>query len=153
MTKTILLTWNGLNNNISKWLYVVVGMVFTSNGINSLTNTPLTNLRLTAGILLLISGPLMAILGFITSTRNRYAPRVEMDEDGILVRRDIFVATKQLAWNEIAEIEYKPFALEFQLKNRKNFLIVLPKNAMTVLEIKRSLREMAEAKSIAVKGG
>jgi hypothetical protein len=154
MKKTILLTQNGLSTTVSKWLFVILGISNSINGIHNLTETPLTNWGLGLGILLLSSGLLMAVLGLILfNPRNTFAPKFVIDDNEIQIREDVHTKTKTIHWSEIKEITYKSFALDFQLNDDSNKLIILRTNGETTVEIKKSLREIANRKSINVIGG
>lgn len=154
MQKTILLTQNGLNRTVSKWLFVIVGLSNSINGVRNLTETPLTNWGLGLGILLLLSGLLMAILGLILfNPRNMFAPKVVIDEDRIQVREEVHVKTKTMNWGDIKEITYGPFSLDFLFKDNTSQLVILRTDGVTSVEIKKSIRDFAERKSIEVIGG
>ncbi len=124
------------------------------NGIDRLTSLPLTNWTLFLGIFLLLSGLLMFILGLILfSSTNKFTPRVVIDEDQITIRKDVFNRTKLIKWNDLKLIEFKSFALDFLYNDNKTQLIILPTTGETVIEIKKSIRELADKKLIAIKGG
>lgn len=154
MKKTILLTQNGLGGTVSKWLFVLLGFSNTINGIRNLTHTPLTNWGLGTGILLLASGLLMAALGLILfNPTNMFAPKFVIDDNEIKFREDVHLKTKTIKWNDIKEVTFKPFALDFLLNNNSNKLVILRTNGETSVEIKKSIREIAKKKSINIIGG
>lgn len=156
MKKTIFLTQNpnGLSTTVSKWLFLMLGLFNSMNGIDRLTSLPLTNWTLFLGIFLLLSGLLMFILGLILfSSTNKFTPRVVIDEDQITIRKDVFNRTKLIKWNDLKLIEFKSFALDFLYNDNKTQLIILPTTGETVIEIKKSIRELADKKLIAIKGG
>jgi len=154
MKKTILLTQNGLSGTVSKWLFVILGLSNSINGVRNLTETPLTNWGLGLGILLLASGLLMATLGLILfNPTNMFAPKFVIDDNQIQIREDVHVKTKTINWNDIKEITYKSFALDFLLNDNSNKLIILRTNGETSVEIKKSIREIADKKSINIIGG
>lgn len=156
MKKTIFLTQNpnGLSTTVSKWLFLMLGLFNSMNGIDRLTSLPLTNWTLFLGIFLLLSGLLMFILGLILfSSTNKFTPRVVIDEDQITIRKDVFNRTKLIKWSDLKLIEFKSFALDFLYNDNKTQLIILPTTGETVIEIKKSIRELADKKLIAIKGG
>lgn len=96
----------------------------------------------------------MFILGLILfSSTNKFTPRVVIDEDQITIRKDVFNRTKLIKWNDLKLIEFKSFALDFLYNDNKTQLIILPTTGETVIEIKKSIRELADKKLIAIKGG
>ena len=154
MKKTILLTQNGLSEKVSKWLFVIVGISNSINGIGYLIDTPLTNWGLRLGVFLLASGILIAILGLIVfNPTNVLAPKFVIDENGIQIRGTLTVKTKTINWNDIKEITYKSFELDFLLNDNSSKLIILRTNGETSVEIKKSIREIADKKSINIIGG
>ncbi len=154
MKKTILLTQNGLSRTVSKWLFIILGFSNSINGIRNLAETPLTNWGLWLGILLLASGSLMATLGIILfNPTNIFAPKFIIDDNEIQIREDVHVKTKRIIWSDIKEITYKSFALDFLLNDNTSKLILLRTNGETSIEIKKSLREIADKKSINIIGG
>ena len=154
MKKTILLTQNGLSEKVSKWLFVIVGISNSVNGIGYLIDTPLTNWGLRLGVFLLASGILIAILGLIVfNPTNVLAPKFVIDENGIQIRGTLHVKTKTINWNDIKEITYKSVELDFLLNDNSSKLIILRTNGETSVEIKKSIREIADKKSINIIGG
>ncbi len=154
MKKTILLTQNGLGGTVSKWLFVIVGFSNSINGARNLTETPLTNWGLGLGILLVASGLLMVTLGLILfNPTNMFAPKFVIDDNEIQIREDVHVKTKTIKWNDMKEITYKSFALDFLLNDNSNKLVILRTNGDTSVEIKKSIREIADKKSINIIGG
>lgn len=154
MKKTILLTQNGLSEKVSKWLFVIVGISNSINGIGYLIDTPLANWGLRLGVFLLASGILIAILGLIVfNPTNVLAPKFVIDENGIQIRGTLHVKTKTINWNDIKEITYKSFELDFLLNDNSSKLIILRTNGETSVEIKKSIREIADKKSINIIGG
>jgi hypothetical protein len=156
MKKTILLTQNPnrLTTTVSKWLFVLVGLPNVINGIDKLREVPLTNWGLFLGGFLLLTGLAMIIMGFILfDSTSKLAPKFEIDEVQILVKEDIFKKTKLLNWNEITEISFKPFALEFMFTDKSSQLVILKTTGETSIEIKKSIREIADKKLINIVGG
>ncbi len=114
----------------------------------------MTNWGLGLGILLLASGLLMATLGFILfNPTNVFAPKFVIDDDEIQIREDVHLKTKTINWHDIKEITYKSFALDFLLNDNSNKLIILRTDGERSVEIKKSIREIADKKSINIIGG
>ncbi len=100
------------------------------------------------------SGILIAILGLIVfNPTNVLAPKFVIDENGIQIRGTLTVKTKTINWNDIKEITYKSFELDFLLNDNSSKLIILRTNGETSVEIKKSIREIADKKSINIIGG
>ncbi len=96
----------------------------------------------------------MFVMGFILfNPKNNLAPKVEIDEERVAIREDIFKSKKEIRWSELKQIDFKSFALDFIFNDNKRQLVILRTTAPTSLEIKKSIREMAEKKSIMVVSG
>jgi hypothetical protein len=156
MKKTIFLTQNpnGFSTNVSKWMYLLFGIFNSVSGIERLTDASLTNWTLFLGILLLSSGLVMFVMGLILfSPTNKFTPRVVIDENEITIRPDLFTSTKLIRWSDIKLIIYKSYVLDFIFNDKENQRVLLPTTAATVVEIKRSLRALADRKLVTVIGG
>ena len=154
MKKTFLLTQNGLSLTTAKWLFIIVGFLNLVIAIHNLSEIPLTTWGLIFGVLLLFSGLYSAFLGFILfNPTNMLAPKFVIDDNEIKIRKYVHAKTTTIQWNDIKEIDFKPFELDFLFKDNSNKSITLQTNSYTSIEIKKSLLEIAEKKSINVVGG
>ncbi len=156
MKKTILLTQkpNGLRTSVSKWLYMMLGVFISLNGINRLTSSPSSSWTLFFGLILLLCGLIMFTLGLILfHPINKFSPRLVINDNEITVREDVFYRTKLIKWSDLKRIEFKSSAIEFLFNDNRTQLIKLPKTGETVSEIKKTLRELADKKLITVNGG
>lgn len=156
MKKTVLLTQkpNGLSTTVSKWLYMMLGVFNSLNGIDRLTSSPSSSWTLFFGLLLLLCGFLMFILGLILfHPTNKFSPRFVIDDNEVTVREDVFYRTKLIKWSDLKRIEFKSSAVEFLFNDNRTQLIKLPKTGEKVSEIKNTLRELADKKLITVNGG
>ncbi len=156
MKKIILLTQNpsGLNQPVTKWLFIILGLFNLVRGIADLVGTSLTNWSLLIGLLLAVSGLALLIFGLILfDPKNKLAPKVVVDENEISIREDIFNRTKNIKWNELKQIDFKSFALDFLFNDSRTLLVILKTTGETSKEIKKAIREMADKKSVNIIGG
>jgi hypothetical protein len=156
MKKIVLLTQNpnGLNQPVTKWLFIILGLFTLARGIADLVGTSLTNWSLVIGLLLAISGLTLLTLGIILfDPKNKLAPKVVIDDIEILIREDIFKRTKSIKWTELKQIDLKSFALDFLFNDNRTLLVILKTTGETSKEIKKVIREMADRKSVNIIGG
>ncbi len=86
------------------------------------------------------------MLGFILfNPKNKFSPKIEIDENNILIREDVYLRTKK--------IQFKSFALDFLFNNGKSLLVVLRTTNEGSMEVKKSLMEIASKKSIQIVAG
>ena len=142
------------SNRVAKWLYVLLGLSNGFSGIRSLIDGRLDAWSLTSGILILSLGIFMIALAIISFTpTNKFAPKFEIDENSISIRQTIFRNPKSIKWEEIKEVVYSSFELNFSLQSGKNEIITLDTNAEISILIKKAVREMADKKLIPIMGG
>jgi hypothetical protein len=155
MKKTIPLTHNPrlISRSVSKWLFILVGIGNTINGIDKLMEGSLSTWILFLSIFLLLTGLLMLTLGIILfNPKSRFAPKVEVDDEQIIIREDVFNRTKSIRWREIKQIDFKSYALAFLYQDGTSQQVLLKTTKETSVEIKRSLRDMAYQKLITIRG-
>lgn len=154
MQKTILLTRGELGPKITRVLFFVLGISQVMQGIRQLDGIPLTTGDSIFGAFLSLTGLLLIVLGFaLFNPAFKFCPRFSVDDERIVVREDIFYATKRIDWKDIKEIAFKSFALDILLKDGKEELLILRTNAEASIEVKKLVREMADRKMILIKGG
>jgi hypothetical protein len=154
MKKTFLLTRHKFAPKTSKSLFGICGTINLVNGIRNLSQDYLTNWELIFGVLTVLCGLLIIILGFVLfNPDHKLSPKIAIDEDLILIRENIFKKTKQIHWNDLSQISFRSFALDFIYKNNTIEPLQLKTSAERSLEIKRSLREIADKKSVNITGG
>ena len=154
MKKTILLTQFELSSKISKWFFFIMGISNSLNGINDLMRPQLSNGQIALGVFLVAGGILLMIPAFILFfPSSTLAPKCIIDEDVIKIKEDIHKKWKSVHWKNVKEITFKSFAIDFLLTDNSSQNILLRTNGETSIEIKKSLRAVAETKSIPIIGG
>ncbi len=154
MQKTILLTRYELGPKITRFLFFILGISQSMQGIRHLDDAPLTTGDIIFGGFLLLSGLLLIFLGFtLFSSTVKFSPKLSVDDEKIIVREDVFKRTKRIDWKDIKEITFKSFALDILLNDDKEKLVILRTNAEVSIEVKKLVREMADKKMITIKGG
>ena len=85
--------------------------------------------------------------------KNKFSPKIEIDENNISIREDVYLRTKKINWDELKQIQFKSFALDFLFNNGKSLLVVLRTTNEGSMEVKKSLMEVASKKSIQIVAG
>ena len=94
------------------------------------------------------------MLGFILfNPKNKFSPKIEIDENNILIREDVYLRTKKINWDELRQIQFKSFTLDFLFNNGKSLLAVLRTTNEGSREVKNSLMEIASKKLIQIVAG
>lgn len=156
MKKTILLTRNpnGLNATVSKLLFILLGLSGLIRGGFDLASATSAFWSTTIALLLVVSGIMMLMLGFILfNPKNKFSPKIEIDENNISIREDVYLRTKKINWDELKQIQFKSFAWDFLFNNGKSLLVVLRTTNEGSMEVKKSLMEVASKKSIQIVAG
>ena len=94
------------------------------------------------------------MLGFILfNPKSKFSPKIEIDENNILIREDVYLRTKKINWDELRQIQFKSFTLDFLFNNGKSLLAVLRTTNEGSREVKNSLMEIASKKLIQIVAG
>lgn len=133
-----------------KWIFIFNGIINSAIGARTLFHPDSTLGWKIVGIALLIGGPFMIVYGVLLFWLS---PKVCMDNQTISIKQRLFASPMRFSWDEIKEITYKPYELEFHLANDAARSVHLNTTAKTSLAIKQTLREFADEKQIAVAGG
>ena len=138
----------------TKWIFLFNGLVNTALGVNQLLNNdPVKGWVLLLVIALVVAGPFMMVYAALLFSSTRLIPMVHINDIAIVVKEDIHHENKNILWEDIKEISFKSFEINFTLKGRKNTTVILNTNAQISQEIKRSIRAVAEKKDITINGG
>ncbi len=86
------------------------------------------------------------------SKHSKYAPRVEVDQDNLLLKNKFLKEAKMITWDQIKQIEFASYRLVFSMPDSE-YAFLYDTQAETSREIKSTIREMAESKGIDVLGG
>ncbi len=150
MTKTIELTPKS-----TKWIFVMNGIINSGIGLRQLSiSDSWTSWGSLLGLLLIIAGPLSFIYGVVLFIRkNKLTPKVQIDDNGILIKQDLDTKQRQIDWATVEEITYKPFELTFHLTDNNIETVNLPTSGEISLDIKKTIRQFADRKQIKIVGG
>lgn len=154
MTKTILI---GMNNSFSakanRWLFSLTGLLFLANGIFNVYANSIEPVGFILGVLMILGGVYYCIYGLTAFSRSsRYALKVKMDDKVIELKNSFFKPAIRLKWADLQSIEFGAYEISFQMEGvRKIFSYHSNPNAS--IEIKKSIRAVAEARNIQIIGG
>ena len=139
----------------TKWIFIFNGTVNTAIGTNLLIHTDSwTHWSSILAFILIIAGPILTIYGIILfNPKIKVVPKVQVDDKGILIKEDIYKRQIDIDWLNVKEITYKSFELNFLLKNNKIETINLPTTAEKSIEIKKTIRKIADKRQIVIIGG
>lgn len=87
------------------------------------------------------------------SPSNNLNPKISINEQGLIIKEDIFKKVISIDWTDIKEITYKTFELDFLLINNNMVTVNLPTTANKSVEIKKTIRNFSEQKNIKIIGG
>jgi hypothetical protein len=150
MTKTIELTPKS-----TKWIFLFNGITNSAIGLQQLLTTDSwAGWGSLFGIVLIVAGPLMLIYGAILFSRtNKLTPKIKVDEIGILIKEDIHKGQIKIDWENVKEITYRPFELNFHLTDNSTETVNLTTSGEISVDVKRTIREFADGKQIRIVGG
>ncbi len=150
MSKTIELT-----PKTTKWIFLFNGIIILGLGLRQIYQTESwTNWSSLVGILLIVSGSLLAIYGLIlVKGMNKLIPKIQVDNYGILVKEDVHKRQRMIDWKDVKEITYRPFELNFLLTDNSIETVNLAVNAEISKDIKKTIRQIADDRQIKVVGG
>jgi len=138
----------------TKWIYLFNGIVNSAIGIQQLLTSDSWSWLLLFGLILTVGGPLMIIYSLILFSRtSALAPRIQIDETGVLIREDIHRGQKKIEWKNVKEITYRPFELNFHLTDDNTETLSLPTTGEISIDVKKTIREFADSRQINIIGG
>ena len=149
MNKTIVIGTRGsLSNKASFWLFMIIGTGFFLTGANDIYLSGLS----VESMGNMVFGGFFCAYAIVTYFATSYTPRIQIDSSTLELRNKVFGKTWQLDWSEIRSIEFRSFEIQFNLKDDVR-VFSYGSNPETSMDIKKSIREMAENKDIEVIGG
>lgn len=139
----------------TKWIFVFNGIINSALGLRQLyTADSWTSWASILGLLLIIAGPLLLIYGLILFSRtNKLTPKVQVDNNGIIIKEDLHKGQRQIDWKNIKEITYQPFELNFHLTDNNTETVNLATNGDISIDVKRLIRQFADDRQIKIVGG
>ena len=150
MNKTILI---GNNNNFSlktnRWIFGILGLIYLTLGGFKFYSSGISIASVgwfTAGGCIFVYG-LMAF-----SKSSQFALRINITEEVIEIKDKYFKSSTVLNWMDILSIEFDKYEISFVQKS-KTKTFSYESNPDVSIEIKSIIREIAEKKGVAIKGG
>ena len=152
-TIVLLGTKNDFSMRANKILHLLIGILFILNGSLQIYSSTFGAIGYIIGIPTLIMGVFYLWYAFIiTSPKSKFAPRVAIDNDRVLLKNRLFNKAKFLSWDDINSINFKTFEIEFTLEN-DGHSFSYDASADSSIKIKEALRKYSEKKGIPVYGG
>jgi hypothetical protein len=145
----------GLIPSTTKGIYLFVGVVNLVIGLYQLSNVMTADTwSLTLTLLLLLAGAiLIAYVGLAHRSKNRWSPHIELDDEKLRIKEDIFKEAKKIRWTEVTKIYFQPYCIHFDIQNDDVVTVHLPSDAQTSIDVKQIIRQFARQKNIDVLGG
>jgi hypothetical protein len=100
----------------------------------------------------LFTGIFFVFYAIFTFSITPITPKVAISPQAISYRRSPFGQTQTLNWSDITSIEFSAYLITFHLEGRSHSFDYKA-NSATSIEIKTSIREVAEQLNIEVTGG
>ncbi len=149
MNKTILLgATNSISNNAGKWLLSIIGALYLGLGSIKIYEQGVSF----ESVGWLVIGACFLIYGLIIYSATSLTPKVKISDTQIEIKNKIFGKATRILWTDIQKITFAPYTITFRLKD-KDERVTYSSSAETSIEIKSSIREVAENKNIQVEGG
>lgn len=149
MEKTILFGEKGMiSRKTSAWLFSILGIVWIVLGSIEVYKEEVS--IYSSGYLII--GFVFVLYGLIVFTANPFAPKVTISDSDLRIKKNVFGGSIRILWTSIQSIEFDNYMVAFRLKDRIE-AISYGTNAEISIEIKSTIREVAEKKGIQVIGG
>ncbi len=149
MKKTFLIVNNLIFPvRISKWINIVLGVIFWIGGISDIARGGPTDMML--GILFFIAGAALIFYGFmVLSQHSKYAPRLKIGNDYIEYKTGILKHVTRIYWKDIESIAFGNFEMRFRMAGKERVFAYHADPEISVA-MKHAVREMAGEKNIDV---
>ncbi len=149
MNKTILIgTRSILSNRASFWVLLTIGTAYLIIGGINLFHPG----SIFESVGNMVFGVIFCAYAIFTFSTTPLTSRVRIGDSTLEFRKSFFGKTWQLDWSEIMSMEFRSFEIQFNLKDNVKVFSYNSKPE-TSIDIKKSIREMAEKKDIEVIGG
>ena len=154
MTKTIIL---GLSNKVNTdrisirvrfWLANSIGLIYFVLGTIKYYNSG-SSFESWGWIIL---GVFFIIFGIIMFSNTPLTPKFKIDDNKLEFKNKIISKPVTLFWRKIQSIKFAPYEITFQLESTDK-IISYSSSPTSSIEIKTSIREVAESKNIPIVGG
>ena len=154
MDKVILL---GMNNKFSLktnlWGHSLLGILFVIQGVYHIESNIVFPFGLMIGVILIPGGIVYSIYGLLSFNKSsKYAPGFSISEDELCFKKNLFKPAQRITWGHIKKIEMAAYLLIVSTE-QSEIVMHYSSNPEVSLEIKSTIRKMAESKGIEVIGG
>lgn len=133
---------------MSKWLFGILGIIHFGYGLVKIYEEGTS----ISGVSYIIIGLAFLLYSVLIFTNNPFAPKVIISDAEIKIKRKAFRRPLQILWSNIQSIEFDNYLIVFHLQDRIE-KFSFNTNAETSIEIKSSIREIAENNNIQISGG
>lgn len=154
MKKTILLGANNkFSTKVNKWGFTITGIIFLVNGLYHIISDIISPIGMILGIVMIPGGIAYSFYGLMAfSESSKYAPRVSIDNETILLKSNFQRPPVLISWDRIKQISLTSYLIKF-FTEEEEYHFPYEANSDTSISIKSAIREIAESKQIEVLGG
>ncbi|MEQ8551438.1 MAG: hypothetical protein RIC06_16250 [Cyclobacteriaceae bacterium] len=150
---TVLLgTGNGIAPVWNMRLFFAIGGLNIFQGVRMVTNETHFGWLILGFIIIPTSIAICIYSILMFSKRSRYAPRVSISDNLILIKEKLMSHAVEIPWDHIKSIDFAAYKIVFKLPD-SDYVFSYRSTSDTSKEIKSAIREMAESKGIEVIGG
>ena len=135
------------------WAFYFMAIYFLFNAVSGYLNDDRSSLDYWAAVLsgLVFIAVIFYILFMLTDIMGT-APKVEVYNEGVLLRGRPFTSGRKITWDEIRSITFHHYQIDLKLDTEPVFFSYRC-SASVSKQIKEAIRDMADLKNIEVKGG
>ena len=156
MSKTILLGAGGtqiFDAKIQRWAYFFLGTLFITQSFIYLLGTNDTFWTKAMIGMTFMSGTYMLVFGLMNFSRtSKFSPKLKIDDAYVELKTSLFKKGIKIKWQDIQSVSFKPYRVDFKLVDTVE-VIAYDTTSDISIDIKETLREIAEKKNIEVIGG
>ncbi len=134
----------------SRILWILIAVIFSSNGVIYLTSKELQIHQMILGVLMLLVGVFYAVYSFLGfSVNSKYAAKAKISDQFIELKTSFWKSLIKLNWQDVNSILLGNYKVEFKLANGTKS-ITYNTSAKRSKLLKQLLRESAEQRKIQV---
>jgi GTPase len=135
------------------WGYSFMALYFLFYAVSGYLNDEKTTLGYWAAVLsgLAFIAVIFYLLFVVTDVMGT-APKVEVHNEGLLLRGRPFTSGRKISWEEVQSITFHHYQIDLKLDTEPVFFSYRSSAAVSK-RIKEAIRDMADLKNIEVKGG
>ncbi len=144
------------NYRTHRILYIVMGAFFIFSNIGKWIRFDGTfSVELLFNGVYFLAGVFAVFYGAVLlSPKFKYAPRFEFSSQGILIKKDVFVKSDFVFWNDVKKIKYGFYEISFTIKGGGiSVFPIYTKNSDNSIAVKEEITRWAEKLGIEVVAG